>query len=377
MRARILAIMAVALGGCATVLEGTTQVVSVDSDPRGASCDLFRETLNIGAATTPGAVMVTKSRLDITLICKKAGYEDANGSIKSGTSVALAGNAAVGGLVGLAVDAASGAANKYDNMTFVTLTPKPGQPPAPALSSTQPGPAMQPVVFDAPIGQEFRNALTVGPVQVPLLDGGWVVAGKGVSAKPSGDDTAVSLVRIEHGKLWGVIRVWAGVRPAGTGVGAFRPCERNDVLHTLVANNVDHGEQDCWIVNHYMMGEARARATELHLIQSYSYLDGRGVVVPGTMIAAIHRIATPTGYVTAWYLVNPELFGFQPPATAEWRDSAWHRDRIATDPKRAAFVESLTTINGEYQGYLRAGFQQQLGAFTGKSLAGWTEADAR
>jgi hypothetical protein len=199
---------------------------------------------------------------------------------------------------------------------------------------------------------------------VPLLEGTWTVAGTG----GGGGELATSLVRIEQGKLWGIIRVWtsptAAARPYGQ-------CGRTDVLYTMVVANVPHGDQDCWMINHALMAQSRTEQTQPHQRQSYEFLDARGISIGGglTMITAIHRVAAPTGAVTVWYQVNPEFFGFAPSSASSWSGSEWHRDRIAADPKRVAFIESYKALHARYQEHVKAGFVRQLDAFTPQPLA--------
>jgi hypothetical protein len=63
-------------------------------------------------------------------------------------------------------------------------------------------------------------------------------------------------------------------------------------------------------------------------------------------------------FCASW--ANPELAGFPPPASSVWRDSNWHRDRIAEDPKRVAYVEAFEQQQARHHELLRQGFQQSL-----------------
>jgi len=211
--------------------------------------------------------------------------------------------------------------------------------------------------FDAAIGTEYHGTFEIGSVQLPLLDGTWLLAGKGGAGT---SEYAASLVRIENGKLWGLIRVWTAARPVSNGYTPFGLCDRKDVLFTAVASNIDRGEQDCWIVNHADMKEARGASTQQHMLDSYAFLDNRGVTVPDTMIVGVHRIATLTNFIVVRYEVNPELSGFAAPTTSAWRLSDWHRDRIALDPKRVAYIAAFKQQHAQYQELLRQGFQHAL-----------------
>ena len=128
-----LAALGTMLSGCATIVNGTTQSISVQSEPvQGAQC-----TLNNGVGTwyvvTPGSVTVHKSKTDITALCKKDGYADATQNIPARFNGATLGNVIAGGIVGIGVDAASGANYNYPALTMVSLVPVGSAPAAPSL----------------------------------------------------------------------------------------------------------------------------------------------------------------------------------------------------------------------------------------------------
>ncbi len=64
-----------------------------------------------------------KSKYALTLTCDKPGFQTAVHEIPSDVEAMTIGNVLVGGIVGLAIDAGTGAMNKYDANVTVTLTP--------------------------------------------------------------------------------------------------------------------------------------------------------------------------------------------------------------------------------------------------------------
>lgn len=115
------------LVGCATITKGTTQAVSVSTPGApGAVCSLTSG--GIGGTktlTTPATIVLDKSQDNIQVVCKKECFQDAVGIIASHTETMAAGNIVAGGVVGLGIDAASGAMNRYnaDNQFAMVAIP--------------------------------------------------------------------------------------------------------------------------------------------------------------------------------------------------------------------------------------------------------------
>jgi hypothetical protein len=115
------------LSGCSTVFEGTSQEITVITNPPGATCVLEREGLPISTVNAPGTILVRKSKYDIMVKCNKPGFQEAQFLNHSGTSAYIAGNIAADLILTLGVssivDSASGADNKYDPVVNVSLVP--------------------------------------------------------------------------------------------------------------------------------------------------------------------------------------------------------------------------------------------------------------
>jgi hypothetical protein len=112
------------LPGCATIMEGTSQSVAVSTNPAGAACGVDREGGHLGAIlSTPGSVRVDKSKDDLTVSCSKTGYQTASVSESPKFVGTTFGNIVIGGLVGAAVDAATGANYEYPTEVHLDLAP--------------------------------------------------------------------------------------------------------------------------------------------------------------------------------------------------------------------------------------------------------------
>jgi hypothetical protein len=127
MRILVLVVLSLCAGGCATIVKGTTQAIALDTPGvPGAACELSSEAVGTHNVTTPATITLEKSQHNVTVTCRKRCYQDGVGVIASYTEGMTAGNILVGGVVGLGVDAATGAMNKYADRTSITMIPVQG-----------------------------------------------------------------------------------------------------------------------------------------------------------------------------------------------------------------------------------------------------------
>ena len=65
-RTVIIIAMVTLLSGCATIMEGTGQSVTVSTDPAGAACTIDRAGTRLGQVNpTPGSLHIDKSKNDL------------------------------------------------------------------------------------------------------------------------------------------------------------------------------------------------------------------------------------------------------------------------------------------------------------------------
>ena len=129
MRTAVLAITAVC-GGCATIVEGTTQSITVDVAPPTGTCIVSRQGEQLGISTPEKRVVsISKSQHDLLFSCSAPGYQ--------GKTETLSSNMAAATVVSFfmldlgIVDAASGAWKKYPERITVVLQPLETPPPTP------------------------------------------------------------------------------------------------------------------------------------------------------------------------------------------------------------------------------------------------------
>lgn len=127
------------LTGCASIVSGTSQIVSVETmqatgQVAGATCKLENDK-GVYYVTTPGTVTVRRAYGDMNVKCEKPGIEPGLATIKSSTKAMFAGNIIFGGVIGAGVDAASGAAYDYPTLFQVMMGQAPMVAPAPAAGA--------------------------------------------------------------------------------------------------------------------------------------------------------------------------------------------------------------------------------------------------
>lgn len=116
--------LAFALGACATIVEGSDQTISISTAPTGATCTMARAGQTIGIVhATPGVANIEKSKNDITVTCSMDDHQDAVRVLSSETQGMTFGNFLLGGGIGFAIDASSGAMHEYPPSVVMSLAP--------------------------------------------------------------------------------------------------------------------------------------------------------------------------------------------------------------------------------------------------------------
>ncbi len=131
------------MGGCASITKGTSQEIRVNSEPQGAACEVLRKGQSLAKiAKTPATVKIKKSKYNLEIVCSMEGFADSTHINNSGVEGMTAANAIAGGLIGWAIDSATGADNKYDGNVTVYMRP-PNQPAAPQTPNSVPPEAFE------------------------------------------------------------------------------------------------------------------------------------------------------------------------------------------------------------------------------------------
>ncbi len=126
------------LGGCASIVNGTHQQLSLVTTSQqvdaksgqifttalvGANCTLSNNKGSWNINSTPGTVNVHRSYEPLHVQCFKPGFDMANSDSDSSTKPIVFGNIIFGGIIGGAIDMADGAAYDYPSQITVPMKP--------------------------------------------------------------------------------------------------------------------------------------------------------------------------------------------------------------------------------------------------------------
>ncbi len=126
MKTILLVIGAAVLGsGCASIVDGRNQMVSVEmrsnaAPVSGGSCRLVNDK-GSWFVYAPGSAAIRRSYEDLSVQCRKPGFALAQATVKSVVRPLVFGNILIGGVVGAGVDSANGAAYDYPSPIVVEL----------------------------------------------------------------------------------------------------------------------------------------------------------------------------------------------------------------------------------------------------------------
>jgi hypothetical protein len=136
--------------GCASIVSGHNQTLSIEAKSKGtqvagANCKLSNDK-GTWFVTTPGTTTVNRSFNELAIQCEKEGSEPGFLSVKSSTKAMAFGNILFGGVIGAGVDIATGAAYDYPALLTVEMgesavvtPPAPDAPRADAAVAVPPG----------------------------------------------------------------------------------------------------------------------------------------------------------------------------------------------------------------------------------------------
>ena len=120
----LLSVLLLMTGACSSITKGTSQDVLVETaDVEDAKCILANSKGEWVVESTPGYATIARGGGNMTVACSKVNYQTTELLVGESVEEMTHGNALLGGLIGAAIDASSGAAYKYPETISVPMRP--------------------------------------------------------------------------------------------------------------------------------------------------------------------------------------------------------------------------------------------------------------
>ena len=124
-KSSVCAAVLLALTGCASITGSKNQPVSITAiceaeQVQGASCTVQNDK-GVAYVFTPGTAFVGKSTGDLTVTCTKDKIQSNPAIVRSSSNANIWGNILLGGPIGAAIDAGTGAGFDYPNAVNITF----------------------------------------------------------------------------------------------------------------------------------------------------------------------------------------------------------------------------------------------------------------
>jgi hypothetical protein len=225
---------------------------------------------------------------------------------------------------------------------------------------------------DYKVGDKVANSVRIGKRWFPLEDGEYTVIG--VSNRKSSSTVGLpgdgaNLISIILGKSMekkphSIVIVEGNTEIVAhskrNGWQYSKNCERKDV-HFIQKNlNVDGGEQNCYIINHYTtVLSSKHNLADSPYRQALAFANSKNVDIPVNFVGVNYRFADFSDFVNIEYRFNPEYEGFPRSSDSSWAGSNWHRDRIGADPRRVEYVNKIIEWAKNWHPKVEAGFNKK------------------
>ena len=138
-----LCVATISCTGCASIVSGTKQKISIDSNPPGATVvvdnAVATDCVTKQPAVTPAKVVFRRSKPH-TVVLSLTGYDDVSVMLHQGSEPWVWGNLGFGGIIGILIDMGDGAAFRL-KPRHVDVTLDPVAPPPSATATNTPPPA--------------------------------------------------------------------------------------------------------------------------------------------------------------------------------------------------------------------------------------------
>ena len=118
----VLGFVPVILANCASVVSDNDSNTYIETVPEAARCELHGQDF-VRVVNTPTSLQLPAKAAPVVLSCSADGYRTTTADMDTSMDGWILGNILLGGIVGIAIDAARGAGQKYPPKVTVVLEP--------------------------------------------------------------------------------------------------------------------------------------------------------------------------------------------------------------------------------------------------------------
>lgn len=111
------------LANCASIVSENESVTYIETDPENARCELHGQDFK-RVIHTPDSMQLPAEAAPITVACSAENYRTTSETLDTSADGWIVGNILFGGIIGIAIDAARGAGEKYPPKFSLILDPK-------------------------------------------------------------------------------------------------------------------------------------------------------------------------------------------------------------------------------------------------------------
>ena len=169
--AAILSLLLLSMAGCATVIDGNDQLISVETQSAGAPISgarcVLRNDQGQSRLTTPGTAWVRYDNSDLKISCKRPGFDAGVETASSAMNTKVFGNLLIGGAIGFGLDLISGTAYKYPSTVVIELVEIPAAPATAAPLAARP---INTVLFNTQLAASRDELRTIELVRRTACD---------------------------------------------------------------------------------------------------------------------------------------------------------------------------------------------------------------
>lgn len=225
-------------------------------------------------------------------------------------------------------------------------------------------PGLEPRAFE--FGQPINKADTIGGYPIWQNDGKWRLFHLDLSSS-TGAASGIPLgraswIHTEEGKFVAGMEVKANLRGWNASDWTDEPCKRDDFLYKKNLKGL-YTNVSCVSINHRVNFFANPTGKyQEHLVKFREHK----IEFPPTVIqVTVTRYSNNGRRYVVDLAVNPELDGFERAAESLWAANPWHKNQALKDPRKKAYIESLSSWADQFGERVEAAFEKKMDAFAG------------